>query len=180
MENCIKSTFHEVYDLKGSTINRSVPEQFRTGSCLVAMKDMDFKQNNRAIVVGKYTKSLLLRQVEEDVEFMKSNNLVDYSFIVAIYFGDNNQDIITELYSHRSITYRSIFQKYRGGIRTNLDPEVYFYVGIIDVLTQWDVAKIGEYGYKTLFLSQDKNQLSAVNPKLYAKRFVYFLCTIIE
>jgi 1-phosphatidylinositol-4-phosphate 5-kinase len=178
MENCLRSPLqlHEVYDLKGSTINRSVPEHFRT-SLMVAMKDLDFKKNKREIVVGKYTKYLLMKQIEDDVQFLHNNNIVDYSLLVAIHFGDKPDDILPGDYKK---SYKSIFQRNNGGIRTNLDSEVYFYIGIIDILTQWDVSKISEYGYKTLFLSQDKKQLSAVNPKLYAKRFLDFMNSIIQ
>jgi len=178
MENCLRTPLplHEVYDLKGSTINRSVPEQLRT-SLMVAMKDLDFIKNKRAIVVGKYTKYLLLKQIEEDVLFLHSNNIVDYSLLVAIHFGDKEPNV-KPIDIKKS--YNSIFQRNNGGIRTNLDSEVYFYIGIIDILTQWDVQKIGEYGYKTLFLSQDKTQLSAVNPKLYARRFLDFMNNIIQ
>jgi len=162
MENCVSQEMvHELYDLKGSTINRSVP------------------QHLRAILVGQYTKARLLKQIEEDTKFLSLHNILDYSLLVGIHFGDNIDNGSEEDDVCIKKSYSSIFQANWGGIRTNLQPEVYFFVGIIDILTQWDVSKKGEYGYKTLVLAQDKTQLSAISPKKYHQRFMEYLAKIV-
>jgi len=180
MENCIitPKKVHELYDLKGSTINRSVPQHLRV-SPSIALKDLDFQSNKRAVLIGQYTRQSLLKQAEEDTKFLSHHNILDYSFLVGIHFGDKIETGTEMLHDYSKKSYSSIFQTEHGGIRTNLQLEVYFYVGIIDILTPWDVSKISEYSYKTLVLSQDKTQLSAICPKKYCQRFMEYLSKII-
>lgn len=63
-----------------------------------------------------------------------------------------------------------------GGINSEVDNkrsnEVYF-MGIIDILQQYNTRKQGETAYKSLTLK--KAEISCVDPAFYAKRFVSFL-----
>jgi hypothetical protein len=47
-----------------------------------------------------------------------------------------------------------------------------YYMGIIDVLQQWDYSKRLERFFKIVFRWQDGDGLSAINPKDYVKRFM--------
>jgi hypothetical protein len=73
------------------------------------------------------------------------------------------------------------FQQYNGGIKSesNEEEEVY-YLGIIDLLQEWNDRKIVENIFKTTIMNQDKNGLSAVNPKAYSKRFIDFVSKLFE
>ena len=56
---------HEQYDLKGSTIDRTVNVEEPVSA--MAMKDMDFKKFGRSIKVGTYYRDLILKQIEKDI-----------------------------------------------------------------------------------------------------------------
>lgn len=75
---------------------------------------------------------------------------------------------------------RSDFDKYTTGGFSSLRPsrggetyEVVLYFGIIDILQDYDITKKLEHAYKSLQV--DPNSISAVDPKLYSKRFRDFV-----
>ena len=51
--------------------------------------------------------------------------------------------------------------------------DVVIYCGIIDILQDYDISKKLEHAYKSLQV--DPSSISAVDPKLYSKRFRYFV-----
>lgn len=51
--------------------------------------------------------------------------------------------------------------------------EVILYFGIIDILQDYDISKKLEHAYKSL--QADPTSISAVDPKLYSKRFRDFI-----
>lgn len=50
-------------------------------------------------------------------------------------------------------------------------------LGIIDILTPYDIKKKSEHAYKSL--TQDKNAISAVKPSQYGQRFLEFMATAV-
>ncbi|GAA0144932.1 kinase [Lithospermum erythrorhizon] len=76
---------------------------------------------------------------------------------------------------------RSDFDQYAPGMFGNLPPprsssevyEVVLYFGIIDILQDYDISKKLEHAYKSL--QADPTSISAVDPKLYSKRFRDFI-----
>ena len=72
----------EKYDIKGSSYRRRLPEhKFNSGE---AMKDENFMERGVRIKLFKRDAAKLLHQVQKDVEFLRSQNLMDYSMIVGI------------------------------------------------------------------------------------------------
>ncbi|KAJ9447379.1 hypothetical protein DIPPA_20452 [Diplonema papillatum] len=69
----------QVYDLKGSSVGRTVPFEKRKKS--VALKDLDLK---RQINLDMEWHEQLVHQLKRDVQFLRANNLTDYSFLVAV------------------------------------------------------------------------------------------------
>lgn len=56
---------------------------------------------------------------------------------------------------------------------------VLYSLGIIDILTPYDMKKKSEHYYKSL--TQDKNAISSVKPSQYGKRFLEFMaCAVLE
>lgn len=51
--------------------------------------------------------------------------------------------------------------------------DVVLYMGIIDILQEYNLKKKAEHAYKSLQF--DPLQISVVEPKLYAKRFINFM-----
>ncbi|KAF5740289.1 putative phosphatidylinositol-4-phosphate 5-kinase mRNA family protein [Tripterygium wilfordii] len=75
---------------------------------------------------------------------------------------------------------RSDFDQYTPGGFSDLTPsrsgeicEVVLYFGIIDILQDYDISKKLEHAYKSL--QADPASISAVDPKLYSKRFRDFI-----
>lgn len=75
---------------------------------------------------------------------------------------------------------RSDFDQYTTGGASHLIPsrsgeiyEVVLYFGIIDILQDYDISKKLEHAYKSLQV--DPTSISAVDPKLYSKRFRDFV-----
>ncbi|KAJ6954422.1 phosphatidylinositol 4-phosphate 5-kinase 1-like [Populus alba x Populus x berolinensis] len=75
---------------------------------------------------------------------------------------------------------RSDFDQYTPGGFSHLTPsrsgeiyEVVLYFGIIDILQDYDISKKLEHAYKSL--QADPTSISAVDPKLYSKRFRDFI-----
>lgn len=75
---------------------------------------------------------------------------------------------------------RSDFDQYTPGGFNSLTPsrsgetyEVVLYFGIIDILQDYDISKKLEHAYKSL--QADPTSISAVDPKLYSKRFRDFV-----
>ncbi len=89
-------------------------------------------------------------------------------------FRNNSETILEKQFQGEKV---SEFQRYYGGIMSEkLDEqgnrEIYF-IGIIDLLQQWNNKKQLENIFKGL--TNDKKKISAVSPKLYAHRFIQFL-----
>ena len=75
-------SIQEKYDIKGSSYKRRLPEhKFNSGE---AMKDENFMERGIRIKLFKRDATKLLHQVQKDVEFLRSQNLMDYSMIVGI------------------------------------------------------------------------------------------------
>ena len=70
----------QVYDLKGSTVNRSVGKKKMGG--LHAMKDLDL---NRTIELRWDWRQRLLHQLKVDTAFLEKHDLIDYSFLVGLH-----------------------------------------------------------------------------------------------
>ena len=75
---------------------------------------------------------------------------------------------------------RSDFDQYTTAGISHLTPyrsgetyDVILYFGIIDILQDYDISKKLEHAYKSLQV--DSSSISAVDPKLYSKRFRDFV-----
>ena len=159
----------DTYDLKGSTINRSTPQEQRVAG--VALKDNDF--DKRKLYVSATDRTALLKQLRDDSVFLASLNLNDYSFLLGIHVSS---EPIEAQSSRRSDGARfSAFQRFYGGIPSTNQREV-FYVGIIDVLTDYGLKKMGEHISKAVLY--DSKQVSCVPPNEYQSRFVDYLASV--
>jgi len=160
---------HELYDLKGSTVNRSVTLEVPNSN--IALKDLDF---HRKIYISGKQKARLLQQAEIDCRWMESFNICDYSLLVGFHFGDKPPEKSKTLA-------RSHFNKYQGGIVEkyyNKKGKIVYFIGIIDILTQYDLKKKSEHVFKSLMYN--KHEISAIAPEPYRKRFLKYLVTIFQ
>ena len=78
----------------------------------------------------------------------------------------------------------SLFKRDDGGFYGMNDDgtpnnEIY-YIGIIDILQQYDLLKFTENKYKSYFSNDCSKKISALPPKKYAKRFIEFIISSIK
>ncbi|KAI9140254.1 hypothetical protein BKA69DRAFT_1081031, partial [Paraphysoderma sedebokerense] len=88
---------HEIYDLKGSTVRRYVTPERAAKSKVPVLKDLNFTERGKHLLVGPEQRNVLLKQLEADVEFLARMKLMDYSFLVGIHdMKRSNVDKIRE------------------------------------------------------------------------------------
>lgn len=140
-----------IFDLKGSQYNRLVPDipdplSPPTGKVL---KDHNFSLYSTKIILPAVQREALIQSLKEDVFFLQSQKIMDYSLLLVIYL---NQEIPKNRYT--SISSQGF----------------YFSIGIIDIFEQYTIKKAGEKTLKSLF--SDSQTISAIDPQAYASRFL--------
>ena len=148
------------YDLKGSTVNRTTPLDRRKEA--VALKDLDFK---RKLEVSPDSRKKLMAQIRADSTLLQKEQLNDYSLLIGIHCHEGE---ITD--GHQQGT--PFWSSFHGGLASQDRREVY-YVGIIDLLTAYNIKKKTEYTVKSLYYRTGK--VSCVPPEDYKERFVQFI-----
>jgi len=124
-------------------------------------------------------------QVEKDAEFFKANSIIDYSLLLGVhypdrieemnrdsYFKDQNRQpnkIKAEIMSGTSVL--NVFQKTQGGWLSGDGSKIYF-LGIIDIFTEFNSFKKFEHGFKRIRYGKG---ISCIPPADYAARFENFL-----
>ncbi|KAI9027329.1 hypothetical protein CLU79DRAFT_803276 [Phycomyces nitens] len=72
-----------------------------------------------------------------------------------------------------------VFYSNEGGFQatdeSNRPVPILYFMGIIDILTPYDIKKKSEHFFKAM--TQDKHSISSVKPSLYGKRFMSFMST---
>jgi len=76
---------HEVYDLKGSTQGRYVPPEKVKAGQNVTLKDLNWMENDRKLVLGPAKATLLMNQLRTDCHFLAKLNIMDYSLLVGLH-----------------------------------------------------------------------------------------------
>eukprot|EP00978_Attheya_sp_CCMP212_P033043 scaffold131595_cov53-Attheya_sp.AAC.3 len=149
---------HEKYDLKGSTFNRKASEKEQAKKSPV-YKDLDWLVDGRKIsyTTKKKTESVL-KQLEKDTDFLRENNLIDYSLLVGVHEKDKENSLqrIVE-------TMPVIF---------STGTKFIYYFGIVDVLTPYVLQKKAE----TVITGQLRCRpgISCQPPVKYQERFMAF------
>lgn len=76
---------HETFDLKGSLFGRLTSEEEVKKNPRSVMKDQNWVDRHEQIQLGPHKRSLLLTQLERDVEILQKLNIMDYSLLVGIH-----------------------------------------------------------------------------------------------
>ncbi len=140
-----------LFDMKGSTYQRSTisnPEEASRGK---TMKDMDFKLLDFKLYLDPAVATALYNIIAKDVEYLNSVGVMDYSILVGIY----------ENYYEASSRY-TIFSKVNQVCN----------IGIIDFMQDYDIRKKAESEIKRMVSGME---ISSIEPDEYAKRFLEFL-----
>ena len=88
MNNLLKSSVKPdlIFDLKGSSYNR---EKKTKDSKMAPRKDNDWVKADFKLLFTKEKYNRFLKIIEKDKEFLKSQNLIDYSLLVGIWKKDS-------------------------------------------------------------------------------------------
>eukprot|EP00794_Sanderia_malayensis_P003489 gene3490-3987_t len=83
----LNKTIHKKYDLKGSRVDREASEAEKSKE-VPTFKDNDFTRDNVKLSVGSERRTELLDKITRDIEFLSSQNLMDFSLLVGIHEED--------------------------------------------------------------------------------------------
>ena len=181
---------HEIYDLKGSTVNRHVEIQQNQDKSSVALKDNDF---HHVLKFGAASRAIFFQQLENDIRWMETRNICDYSLLVGIHFRDEGSTLSEEHWEIATTLEKfvsglseddhpeeriGLFKKFHNGILST-DKTAVYYIGIIDTLTQYNLKKRGEHFAKSL-LHGASAQISAVPPAKYRRRYQKYVISIVK
>ncbi len=139
----------EQYDLKGSKVARKAGGE---PDALIARKDLDLKQT---LHLGMQAKCRIMSILERDSAWLQARNICDYSLLVGI-----------------------ARQKQPGAIE-GTDGKTFYFLGLIDTLTVYDLKKRGEHMYKSIAL-QNSTDISAVDSVRYRVRLLKYVDSIID
>ena len=143
-----------LYDLKGRAPKRALEP--RSGDFVRKDKDLD-----RVFALAPADRERLLGQLERDVEFCVSHNLMDYSLFIAV----------------EPLAPGTPAPEPHPNMFLSDDRTEAFHIGVIDVLTEYNVKKQAAHFFKSFMWTDD--QLSTVQPRFYADRFCSYLRDII-
>lgn len=88
---------HERYDLKGSVLGREYTKGDHKP--IVVYKDLDWLRNHRRIVLGPEKRENIIKQLEKDVAFLKSVNVMDYSLLIGIHDMSRGNSALKSLFN---------------------------------------------------------------------------------
>jgi 1-phosphatidylinositol-4-phosphate 5-kinase len=157
-------------------------------------KQQSIPEYRQWLKIGKADRKLALAdQIASDSVFLAKMKIMDYSLLVGVHGRDpmlvygyipqeiNNND--NDKTKEVKIP-TSLFKRDDGGFwgmndDGTLNNEIY-YIGIIDILQQYDLLKFTENKYKSYLGKDCSTKISALPPQKYAKRFVEFIIDSIK
>ncbi|EDO06697.1 Phosphatidylinositol-4-phosphate 5-Kinase family protein [Babesia bovis T2Bo] len=158
------AAIHRRYDLKGSWVGRSVPAQERKDHT-VAMKDLDMLDLEEYIELGSERSSAFFDVLQRDVAFLSDSMLMDYSLLLGIHYRSISHDEVDWNKDPDHSQVSCIMGKRRDKL---------YFVGIIDVLTKWDLRKRAESAWRKL-QTMNNQGVSCVPPLQYGERLLAFI-----
>jgi len=202
MNNLFDTTLKipQKFDLKGSIRNRYVPDNESEDSHKGVLKDLNYTQQKNKMSVGWTQKQALMQQIKNDCALLTDLNIMDQSLLLGVHTGSEETDpskkVACTMIDVKDLKQAlkpdparpgegdliSIFQTNMNGIRgfneaakgSTPTPrsEIYF-MGIIDILQEFNLKKQIESSYKGI--KYNKDAISAINSKKYAQRFMEYL-----
>ena len=74
------------YDLKGSLFGRTARKSGKVISSTVALKDLDFIDDELHIKLDQRHKLMFIKTLRADIQFLASHRIIDYSLLVGIHY----------------------------------------------------------------------------------------------
>jgi 1-phosphatidylinositol-4-phosphate 5-kinase len=146
--------------------------------------------------IGKAERKIAFaEQIASDSVFLAKMKIMDYSLLIGVhgrdpqqvsgYIPDNtNNNDETKVGENEFKIPISLFKRDDGGFcgmndDGTLNNEIY-YIGIIDILQQYNFMKFTENKYKSYIGKDCSTKISALPPQKYAKRFIEFIISSIK
>ena len=148
--------------------------------------------------IGKGERRLAFAdQIATDSVFLAKMKIMDYSLLIGVHGRDPKQlhgyipldtnnchkdetQFDKHIGDEKEVKIPvSLFKRDDGGFwgmndDCTLNNEIY-YIGIIDILQQYNLSKFTENKYKSYFSKDCSTEISALPPRKYAKRFIEFI-----
>ncbi|CAD8176597.1 unnamed protein product [Paramecium octaurelia] len=157
-----KNYILRIYDLKGSEYDREVlAKRSETDLSKLTLKDLDFFKIEQQIWVEQSIMQKLNQNLIKDSEFLEKQQLIDYSLLVMKIDWKDQQKL---LYKHLGNQYINVNPSIK-------EQNIYYHIGIIDYLQQWNVNKALERKTKKIIKMNLQLDTSAQEPNRYGKRF---------
>nr|CAB3463293.1 unnamed protein product [Digitaria exilis] len=201
---CTELRIHRRFDLKGSSLGRSTDKIEIDEN--TTLKDLDL---NYSFYLEPSWREALLKQIETDSEFLRTQQIMDYSLLLGVHYRAP-QHLRTRASYRRSMAADRLTVvseedaqeddalNYPEGLQIQLGvnmparaeqipkeeeskpfQEVYdvvLYLGIIDILQEYNMTKKIEHAVKSM--QYDSVSISAVDPQFYSERFLKFIQTV--
>ncbi|EOB14771.1 phosphatidylinositol-4-phosphate-5-kinase [Nosema bombycis CQ1] len=119
-------------------------------------KDMDWYEDNRKLVISNSE----LDQIHKDMIFLENQNIMDYSLMV--YYPGRRKDSHFELFNMKNKKTYTVSKDLRSSDKP-------FFIGIVDILTDYDCKKKVEYLWNTFCICKNK---SCLNPKIIERDYL--------
>lgn len=200
MNNLLPTKYkcHLKFDLKGSTYKRKASKAERAKSS-PTYKDLDFMEMfPRGITLDHETYDAIIKTISRDLRVLESFSIMDYSFLLGIHNVDEHLRTRGMNSPSRNVHHnperearKNEFSAKLEAIQLNKEDEaeprpvggipakndkgerIYLFIGIIDILQSYRLAKKMEHGFKSMIT--DGDTVSVHKPSFYAKRFLDFI-----
>jgi 1-phosphatidylinositol-4-phosphate 5-kinase len=175
---------YRTYDLKGSWVNRSgkvsTAELFRRKALKTVLKDDDLQTK---LQLDSAEAQHIYDALMSDTLFLSELGIMDYSLLLGVVYaefpcGDGNKTVarqqIVDQRGNDTNGQQDSARLVETGIRnarTVVGPSRY-YLGLIDILQEWNTEKKLEQFAKTQLLRKDKHGISCVPCQPYQARFM--------
>uniref|UniRef100_A0A8C6S3G2 Phosphatidylinositol-4-phosphate 5-kinase type 1 alpha n=1 Tax=Neogobius melanostomus TaxID=47308 RepID=A0A8C6S3G2_9GOBI len=202
MNNLLPSSvkMHLKYDLKGSTHKRRASGKERD-KAVPTFKDLDFMQDMpEGLILEGETFSAVCKTIQRDCLLLQSFKIMDYSLLLGVHNVDQaraeagavavdqaRHQIQKPLYCTALEAIQSKptrmgsvdMEDKTGGIpaKNSKGERLLVYMGIIDILQSYRLAKKIEHSWKALV--HDGDTVSVHRPSFYADRFQRFMCNTV-
>lgn len=140
-----------LFDLKGSTFQRSTLKNSSDVCTGKVMKDLDFKNLDIHLKISEESQIELLNTLRDDVRLLEELGIMDYSLLVGVY---DNSLIASSRYTIIS------------------ENSMAFNIAIIDFLQRYNLTKKAEREVKRILSNED---ISSISPRKYSERFLSFI-----
>jgi len=148
-----------VYDLKGSVRHRRLKD-FRRGE---VGKDVNFGDSR----IRSSQNGNIVKVLASDSDWLKRNNLMDYSLLVVM--DDRSKTTCKSTLLPPNASFKGMFE----GPPPSAGQKVCVHIGIIDILQKFGAVKLVERYFKTKRQTKvEESEVSAIQSLPYRKRFM--------